>query len=642
MLDSSKRSLLAIAVAGLILRIVPLFGAGGPLAWPVDYDEAVYFSSSALLFRGILPYRDFVFVHPPGLLYFLGLTSSLAGVIDPAHAFAAARVLATIVGAINIYLIGRVVMRATGPADGLVAAALYASHPEVVLVERGPYIEPVLNLACLAMALVWLAPRERSTRPAVVAGVLGGMACAVKVLGGAWILAVIASAPKGRFHWDVPRFIGAAAVTGLVLLAPLALLSPYRFIEQTLLFHAWRSPDGTLSRAQRIAEIAGGAHLVTTILAIVALLAIVVKGFRGSVPREERFFAVATLLTFAGFIASSSYWPQYNSHLAASECALAGIGAAAIWVFVTRKVPRLASPAALGVLAVLLASPSAWQSVLASRGHDPALLTVGATIRDSVPKDQCVFSFNPAWTLDGGRLPAHSDNAPVIVDSYAAMLLAATRGGVKFPDAAAAFQSAAPQVDVRKRLERCRFAVLDWRGNWQLSAESRNWFFSHFACDTPSAGDHCLWEQWGPSKLGLALSPPGTEIRFADGWFAEEGPAHKPWRWMGARSITVLPPISGAARLEVALGVPAYPATITLELDGRVLERVVATNRDVLKVWPIDTAAGVPHTLVLSTNRVFNPAREGQSQDTRDLGVRLNRIVWMPAVRHVAQAQSIQ
>ena len=88
-----RRTLLVIAVAAFAIRVYPFFLAGGIMATPADYDTAVYFSASALLFRGVIPYRDFVFVHPPGALYLLGLTSFL----DPAKAFAGARVLIALI-----------------------------------------------------------------------------------------------------------------------------------------------------------------------------------------------------------------------------------------------------------------------------------------------------------------------------------------------------------------------------------------------------------------------------------------------------------------------------------------------------------------------------------------------------------------
>ena len=42
------------------------------MGYPMDYDEGVYSSAAPLLLRGDLPYRDFIFVHPPGSLL-LGL-----------------------------------------------------------------------------------------------------------------------------------------------------------------------------------------------------------------------------------------------------------------------------------------------------------------------------------------------------------------------------------------------------------------------------------------------------------------------------------------------------------------------------------------------------------------------------------------
>src|SRR5262245_22812741 len=133
-----------LAMAAFALRLVPLLRAGGPLGMNVDYDEGVYFSASALLFRGVLPYRDFVFVHPPGLLYALGITSSVTSVIGVTPAFAAARVVACAFGAANVALAGKLAQRWGGPFAGFLAAAFYATYPEVVVVERGPYLEPVL------------------------------------------------------------------------------------------------------------------------------------------------------------------------------------------------------------------------------------------------------------------------------------------------------------------------------------------------------------------------------------------------------------------------------------------------------------------------------------------------------------------
>ena len=143
-----KFALPVIVAGGLALRLFALFGAGGPLAAPIDYDPGVYFAASAMLVRGVLPYRDFVFVHPPGALYFFAPLALFR--VDVA--FIAARFLAAVVGAVNIYLVGRM--------GGPVGALLYAVYPDAVIAERAPYLEPVLNLACLSSAFFWRKDRS--------------------------------------------------------------------------------------------------------------------------------------------------------------------------------------------------------------------------------------------------------------------------------------------------------------------------------------------------------------------------------------------------------------------------------------------------------------------------------------------------
>ncbi len=435
-------ALAAIALGGWLIRASPLFRATGAFGVPVDYDEGVYFTAAKLLFGGVLPYRDFVFVHPPGLLYVLGFLPS----------FPAARVLATLIGSANIFLVGRLASRWAGPIAGLVAAALYAGYPEVVVVERGPFLEPLLNLACLSMALAWL-----SNRP-VPAGVLGGVAVAVKLWGGVWGLAALVSGPRG---W---RFPAIAAATAAVLVGPWLALAGSSFVTDVVLFHAWRPPDGDVVRLARLGTLFGGTHAVSAALAVLGVLV----GLTDRT-REYRFFAFAYVTTAAAFLASAAYWGQYNSHLAASETVLAGFAVAWFW----KRVPRLDHFALMAGAALLLAFPSVRFSILDGRKRSsPA---IAEAIRREVPADQCVYAFEPADALAGGRMVS------AMPDPYGAMLLDAVRTGDRFADATAAFASPASQVQIREQLSRCRYAVPGWRGGWQLSEDSRRWFSERFA-----------------------------------------------------------------------------------------------------------------------------------------------------------------
>src|SRR3954447_13462479 len=218
--ERAKRAIALIAVGALALRLFPLLLPGGPLSYVVNYDEGIYFSASALLTGGALPYRDIFFVHPPGMLVLLAPITLWARLGHVTAAFAATRYLATLVGALNAALAGAIALRAFGPLSGLSAALLYATFPEAVREERGPFLEPVLNLVCLAMAWGWL--RSRSVRGQTVAGLLGGLALSVKSWGVIWLVAAVATSPRSRRVAGALWLLFGVAVSLAVLVLPFA------------------------------------------------------------------------------------------------------------------------------------------------------------------------------------------------------------------------------------------------------------------------------------------------------------------------------------------------------------------------------------------------------------------------------------
>ena len=459
----------ALALFGLLVRLWP-FLSGSALAYPMDYDEGVYFSAAGLLARGVLPYRDFVFVHPPGLLWFLA--TSAAWPADPSRLFALSRFIAAGLGGASVYLAGRTAQRAGGLLAGAVAALLYALYPEAVGVERGPFLEPVLNLACLAFAAVWLGNTEdgKARRP-LLAGALLGVSVAVKVWAGAWVIAGLASLPrKERSRAALQLALGAVAAYA-VLVLPLALRAPRAFVTQTLLFHALRPKDGTPAGVGRMLEMVHVGHRVAPVLAAVALLSLPWRVRRGDGARTERLFVTAWLVTLLGFLLSSSYWRQYNAALAGCEAVLAGLGAQALWNALGGRARPLRVVGLIG-LALGLRRP------LREVRHDaaqrmPEQPALARLLHERVPPDACLFALEPGWGVLGGRWPKEPAGAPLVVDSYGAQLLAAAQTGARYPDTGAAFADSSSQAPVRPLLVGCDYLVLGGRGEWQLSAESR-------------------------------------------------------------------------------------------------------------------------------------------------------------------------
>jgi hypothetical protein len=125
----------------------------------------------------------------------------------------------------------------------------------------------------------------------------------------------------------------------------------------------------------------------------------------------------------------------------------------------------------------------------------------------------------------------------------------------------------------------------------------------------------------------VSITPLRENVDFGDGWFDEERAGDDSWRWMGTRSVTMLPPLPHAT-LELSFAVPLdllpAPQAITIMLDGRLLERFVATTPEVTRRF--EDVSG--RELVIETDRVAHAPN-----DERALGLRLRALGWLPEVK---------
>ncbi len=103
--------LVCLGVFAAAVRAVPLLSPNGP-QYTAAYDEGVYLAAAGLLSEGRLPYRDFAFLHPPGLLLLLWPLTALApDVLDWGQVLVVARWLGVAVGVVNVLLLARIVRR---------------------------------------------------------------------------------------------------------------------------------------------------------------------------------------------------------------------------------------------------------------------------------------------------------------------------------------------------------------------------------------------------------------------------------------------------------------------------------------------------------------------------------------------------
>ena len=428
----SRKGLLGLVLLGWVLRLLPC-------AWyDLDYDEGVYYSSAALLVRGVMPYRDSVFVHPPGLLYAL---SPLAW-LPPDEGWMAARLAMTLVGALNIYLIARLSERAFGSRAGYLTALCYAIYPEAASSERRILLEPLLNtcvlllLSCRGWKAAWW----------------GGCALCVKLWGALWLFT---SLPRLR-GWAV-----LAGFLGILLCLPLVLTSPQGFYTDVFWFQAHRPSHGLDSAFQRLWDIFDPRHLAITVLAGL--------GFAGAYKRANAVslqLAASWLLLVAVFYLAPGHFFHYRTQLAIPECFWAGAAVETAWRYRRFAVLWLTVPFGF-VLALCLKT-------------DIEHCQRAQTIREHVPVGETVFAFEPSVLLRAGRLPDWQGRAPVVADSYGMMLIDA---GANQPSVIAAMADPASRTRVNQRLALSQWLVVDDRAFEQVSFD---WCKAHYR---PCYGD---------------------------------------------------------------------------------------------------------------------------------------------------------
>lgn len=89
------------------------------------YDDGVYYAGAAALVAGRVPYGDFLFLHPPGILLALSPFAALGALTSDPVGLATARVASWVLGAVNAALVTRLAAR-YGLVPAAVAGLLYA------------------------------------------------------------------------------------------------------------------------------------------------------------------------------------------------------------------------------------------------------------------------------------------------------------------------------------------------------------------------------------------------------------------------------------------------------------------------------------------------------------------------------------
>ncbi|MGZ6928289.1 MAG: hypothetical protein ACXVJF_16410 [Acidimicrobiia bacterium] len=430
--------LIAVAVGGTVLGLVVAAGTarGTGVHVHAGYDEAVYVGASWLLRSAHVPYRDFVFVFPPGALVLLWpFTTVTAWFGGPALTVTAVRVGAAVAGGLTAYVLGRVTARELGGVAGVVAAAVFVTMPSVVVADGSGLQEPFVNLAVVAAAAV-LTRRDgsRRARRAIVGGLLLGAAVSVKLVTGLFLVPFLLAAPFARPVTDRLRFAVASAVPlgvlGTVVAAVVGVRAPW---DQAVVAQLLRPASvAGVDRVDTLLPLWHGQTAVSGFLAgtprpvvvgVVGAMCLVAVWSRAAI---VRLGAVSALVSGTYLLVSSSFYGHYAALVAPwLAVVVAWIASLLVHRVRARAAGRNAVTVATTLLVLALAAVVAAGQGVAGLDAGPGRGSRAShAIRTAIRDAPCVRAVRPQGLIDENRIPSADRHGHVLIDVYGSALAA--------------------------------------------------------------------------------------------------------------------------------------------------------------------------------------------------------------------------
>jgi alpha-1,2-mannosyltransferase len=496
----------------------------GFLTQSTEYDDGVYLGAAIRLTQGVMPYHDFAFVQPPGILLLMAPAALFARVTSSTDGLALARVLTVLASTACIPLAGRLVRYRGTLVTGLTCFFL-ALYPSDIAAAHTLLLEPWMNLLCLiAVNLAFSGGRlaDRTSRLAW-AGIVIGFAGTVKFWAAAPALVILVMCLVVRDEARVRRtlaYVGGVVGAFIVPLVPFAMYSPMTFFHSTITYQAARVGSYT-PLSLRLAHITGlidvlnywGSLTVTAgsqslyaqavdadtapshpgfgpYLAAVLLVAVIGAGFylgRRAIAQVE-WFALATLvLALAAILWYSAFFYHYPAFPGPWLAIVAGVALGGLLGRVQLQVRQVV----VGAIAVCLAGATVLQIAEVTPLTTPA---GAAAFENLIPPGACVVSDQVSLLISANRFTASKPGCPVVIDSLATTLVltqgTSVQGGANGDHAAIA--------QWRTILEHAQYVWLSpnhWRRLPWPPYEER-WFREHFKQIWPATSQQFPNSTW--------------------------------------------------------------------------------------------------------------------------------------------------
>ncbi len=383
----------AAGVLALVVRWHLVGGAVGVRGYH-GYDDGVYFSAAVAFVHGRMPYRDFLLLHPPGVVLALAPFAALTRWTSDPVALATARVAFMVVGAVSTVLVARLALR-WGTAAAVVAGTLYAVSSAAARGERLTLLEPLGTLTLLAGVCLLLRARAPGASRwwLYAGGAVLGLGPVVKIWNVVPVLVVLAWQAWTQGARPALRAGCSGVVSALLVLLPFAVAAPGALVRLVLLAQLGR-PRTSTALAERLEGITGVGTALSpqpattrsalTVVVCVAVGVAAVAAWRG---RRGRLWVALLGAQVAVLLASPSFYVNYAAYSAAAAVLVVAAGVSLVPTARVAWAGPRAWAAALTVAALGL--PTA-----ALRPPPPETLAV-AQVRGVLPEQGCVRADSP-------------------------------------------------------------------------------------------------------------------------------------------------------------------------------------------------------------------------------------------------------
>jgi alpha-1,2-mannosyltransferase len=410
-------TLLALGIRGFQLaKPGHLLGVG-------DYDDGADFGSALWLIKGVLPYKDFIIVQPPGIVLLMTPAAAVSKLAGTGWAIGVGRMLTVAASAASVVL-GGLLVRHRGVLATIVTCGVIAIYPGSAQAAHTVLLEPWLTAFCMAGAVAVFDGDSLATswRRLVLGGAAFGFAGAIKV----WAIipvVVIALLSLPRYR-QLVRFLAGVAAGFLIPVIPFAAIAPQRFYDSVVVAQLVRTGTRTPLgfRLQYLTgltdwDLGTGVFLGAAIFLAVVIIGMTLAAWRvtGHGPSRLEWFALAaTALIVAAFLVPDDFYYHYPAFLApflAMALALPGarlLGERAGRPSLVRR--SAAWAAGFVLLALPLAAPGADYS------PTPTYVDALPAIERVIPPGACVLTDQASLLISIGRFYSSVAGCPVVAD----------------------------------------------------------------------------------------------------------------------------------------------------------------------------------------------------------------------------------